>query len=64
VSRGCGYAQPESEVKGLSFMVQGKRIVRVNVFEGYITLSGVGIGTSEDIVMKTYPGQLEVREHP
>ncbi|MGI8519721.1 MAG: serine/threonine protein kinase [Actinomycetota bacterium] len=65
VSRGCGYAQPESEVKGLSFMVQGKRIVRVNVSEGYInTLSGVGIGTSEDIVMKTYPGQLEVREHP
>ncbi len=65
VSRGCGYAQPESLAEGLSFMVQGKRIVRVNVFEGYITtLSGVGVGTSEDIVMKTYPGQLEVREHP
>jgi len=63
--RGCGYAQPESWAEGLSFMVNGKRIVRVDVSEGSIsTLSGVGIGTSEDIVMKTYPGQLEVREHP
>jgi hypothetical protein len=46
-------------------MVTSRTVARVDVYQGRIrTRSGVGIGTTEQDVMDTYPGQIEVSAHP
>lgn len=62
---GCGSTEAVEGPKGLSFMVVRGEIVRIDVHRGPIrTLSGVGIGTEEDVVIETYRGQIEVDPHP
>jgi hypothetical protein len=65
VTGGCAHADPEGLPDGLSFMLLRGRVARVEVWEGpYKTLSGIGIGTPEETVIETYPGQIETREQP
>jgi len=65
LSPDCHYVSPVEGAEGLSFMVVGGTIARIDVFQGDIkTRSGVGIGTREQQVMDSYPGQIEVSSHP
>lgn len=63
----CSYARPVDGPEDMAFMVVGGRIVRIDV--GFLgttrvrTLSGVGRGSTEADVMKTYPGQIRVERH-
>jgi hypothetical protein len=62
----CAYARAEGGPQGLAFMVIGGKIQRVDVFPGsrVQTVSGVGLGTTEDEVKRTYPGRIRVEGHP
>lgn len=65
-SQGCFYYKFQGGVPGLSMMVVGDRIVRVDIGSGskITTRSGVGIGSTEDQIKALYPKQIEVTPHP
>ena len=65
-SQGCFYYKFQGGVPGLSMMVVGDRIVRIDIRESskITTRSGAGIGSTEDQVKALYPGQIEVTPHP
>jgi hypothetical protein len=64
----CRYARPAGGPDGLSFMVIDGRIARVDVGtflpsmlpSPVKTVSGVGLGSTEDEVKRTYPGRIRV----
>lgn len=61
----CRTGTPANGPTGLSFMVINRRIVRIDVGSGRIsTQSGIHIGSSEQEVMQTYPGQITTEPHP
>lgn len=61
----CAYAEADGGPAGLRFMLLDGRIARVEVHEGSITTaSGIGIGSSEQEVLSTYAGQIDVEPHP
>jgi hypothetical protein len=61
----CSYVAPKRSIKGVSFMVIGKRIARVDVFErGYATDRGAQVGDTEARIMRLYRGLVKVSEHP
>lgn len=65
-SQGCFYYKFQGGVPGLSMMVVGNRIVRVDIDQSskITTRSGAGIGSTEDQIKALYPGQIEVTPHP
>jgi hypothetical protein len=64
----CEYAYPAQELDDVAFMVFNGRIARVDVGHrgsGRVrTVSGVGIGSTEEEVSRTYPGRIRVEGHP
>jgi hypothetical protein len=61
----CSYVTPKRGIKGVSFMVIGRRIARVDIFErGYATDRGAKVGDSEARIMGLYRGLVKVSEHP
>ena len=64
----CTYAYSAGAVDEVGFMVVGGRIVRIDVGhrppDRVKTLSGIGKGSSEAEVLKTYAGQIKVEPHP
>ncbi len=62
----CYYVAPEDNTMDISFMVTGGTIVRVDIGQEseIVTLSGVGIGDSEERILSLFPGQIEIRPHP
>lgn len=64
----CTYARPERGIDGVAFMVEGGRIVRIDVVDtasGRVrTVSGIGRGSTEAEVMRTYGGQIRIEPHP
>ncbi len=65
-SQGCSYYKFQGGVPGLSMMVVGDRIVRVDIGQDskITTRSGAGIGSTEDQIKALYPKQIEVTRHP
>jgi hypothetical protein len=62
---GCSYAFPKSAPVGVSFLVEGGLVERVDVRAGMVqTVSGAHIGSTEEEVKALYPGRIEVKEHP
>jgi hypothetical protein len=62
----CAYARAEG-LDEMAFMVVGGKIVRIDVgilgTDRVRTLSGIGKGSTETEVMKTYSGQIRVEPH-
>lgn len=61
----CGYAQTASQIAGLSFMLEGDLIVRIEVRgkSAISTVSGAKIGDTEARIKALYPGQVKVTPH-
>lgn len=60
----CDYVRPKSGPKGIAFMVEQRRISRVDVSEGDIaTSAGARIGDSEAKIQSLYPGRVAVQPH-
>jgi hypothetical protein len=61
----CSYAVARSGPKQLSFMLKGKRIVRVDVGtrSPVKTARGVGPGATEQAVRQAYPKRLTTERH-
>lgn len=62
----CQYAYAAA-VPGVAFMVINGRIARVDAGEpqgNLRTVSGIGRGSTEDEVKRTYPGRIRVEGHP
>ena len=65
LGRGCAHARPEGGPERLSFMVVNGRIERVEVGNpDILTLSGVGVGSTEAEVLATYPNRIRVEPNP
>ena len=69
LGRGCAYARADRGPADRLFMVVDGRIVRIDVGargEGRqtLTVSGIGVGSTEDEVKRTYPGRISVAGHP
>lgn len=62
----CYYVVPEESAMDISFMVTGGTIARVDIGREseIVTLSGAGIGDSEERILSLFPGQIEIRPHP
>ena len=60
----CWFVVPAQGPAGVSFMVTEGTIGRVDVtLPGILTRSGVGVGSTEQEVLATYPGQITVEPH-
>jgi len=58
---GCRYVQWRTGPAGVRVMVEGGRIVRVDVDSvGVRTAAGAGIGDSEDQIQRLYPGRVSI----
>lgn len=62
---GCLYFKPQSEPKGVSFMVTDNKIARVDIQENQRITTGKGakIGDTETRIKSLYPGQIQVTPH-
>ncbi len=62
----CYLVIPEDLQLQIGLMISEGKVVRVDIWENsqVKTLSGAGIGDSEERIFALYPGQIEVREHP
>ncbi|HEX8189575.1 MAG TPA: hypothetical protein VF586_14560, partial [Pyrinomonadaceae bacterium] len=53
----CYYATPGGDFKGIAFMMNGTRVVRIDVESGdYMTDRGAKIGDTEERVKRLYKG--------
>lgn len=63
-STACTYAKTDGLPPGVLVMVEGGKVVRVEVRRGTIaTSTGARIGDSEDRIKTLYPGQVAVTNH-
>ena len=61
---GCGYVIPKI-YPGLGLMVTNDEVVRIDVFdEPVLTLSGIGIGSTEAEVLAAYGDRISEEPHP
>lgn len=62
----CYYVEPEDNSISMSFMVTGGTIARVDIGpdSDVVTLSGVGIGDTEQHIFDLFPYQIHSRPHP
>jgi hypothetical protein len=61
---GCQYARSGRLPGGMKVMLEGARVVRVQVDSGAIaTVEGARIGDPEARIQQTYPGRVEVQPH-
>ena len=59
---GCYYLTPQAN--GLGFMILESRLARIDVFEGeWRTVSGAGIGSTEEQVRRLYGRGLHIEPH-
>ncbi len=60
---GCHYASNEDVLPGVGFMVEGGKVVRIDISSGvYRTVGGVQIGMTEQDVKKRHPN-IKTEEH-
>lgn len=60
----CFYAVPKGVPKGISFMITGGKVARIDVDSAnYSSMSGAKVGQTEKQVSKLYNGKLEVAPH-
>ena len=60
----CYYATPKGDFKGIAFMMNGTRIVRIDVESGnHTTDRGAKIGDSEARIKRLYKGSYKVSRH-
>ncbi len=60
----CYYATPKGDFKGIAFMMNGTRIVRIDVESGnYLTDKGAKIGDSEGRIKRLYKSGYKVSRH-
>jgi hypothetical protein len=60
----CGYAEPDPAIPGLSFMLEGDRVVRADVTSpGINTVSGIHVGSTEAEVLATYGARIKSEQH-
>ena len=61
---GCHYLTSAGLPPGVAVMLEGDRVVRIDVSgSGITTGSGVGVGATEDAIKNTYPGRIDVSPH-
>lgn len=62
----CAYYQPDTQAQALGLMVVDDRVIRIDIWQGstLATVSGLGIGDSEDDVLAIYPDQIEPTPNP
>ena len=61
---GCSYLSTAALPPGVAVMLDGDRVVRVDVSTTTIkTASGVGVGSTEDSVKNAYPDRIAVTPH-
>ncbi|WP_293356052.1 MULTISPECIES: hypothetical protein [unclassified Microcoleus] len=61
----CSYFRPETEPKGINFMVTKGRIARIDISDRRITtIKGAKIGDTEDRIISLYPGQIQITKTP
>lgn len=62
--QGCQYARSGRLPEGMMVMLEGARVVRVEVDSGNVaTVEGGRIGDSETRIQQTYQGRVEVQPH-
>jgi hypothetical protein len=60
----CQYAQSRRLPPGVRVMLEGLRVVRVEVDSGsYATAEGARVGDTEARIQQLYPGRVEVQPH-
>lgn len=60
----CYYATPKGDFKGIALMMNGTRVVRIDVESGnYTTDRGAKIGDSEARIKRLYKGVYKVSRH-
>jgi hypothetical protein len=63
-SMACGYAASERLPAGVKVMMEGARVVRLDVVSGDVaTAAGARIGDTEARVQQLYPGRVTVGPH-
>jgi hypothetical protein len=61
----CDYVQLPGLPPGVSLMVFGDTIVRIDIdTTGVITREGVGVGSAESALLSQYRGRVRVEPHP
>ena len=61
----CSYFKPQTEPKGISFMVTRGRIARVDISnQRFTTIKGAKIGDTENRILSLYPSQIKATPHP
>jgi hypothetical protein len=61
---GCQYARSGRLPDGVMVMLEGARVVRVEVGSGNVaTVEGARIGDPEARIQQTYPGRVQVQPH-
>jgi hypothetical protein len=60
---GCTYLQSGSLPKEVGVLLEGKRVVRIDVHGRFRTASGAGVGDSEDRVKALYAGRIVLQPH-
>ncbi|HEX5870508.1 MAG TPA: hypothetical protein VFY65_08835 [Longimicrobium sp.] len=63
-SMACGYARSDRLPEGVMVMMEGARVVRLDVVRGDVTTAeGARIGDSEARIQQLYPGRVTVGPH-
>ena len=61
----CSYFRPQTEPKGINFMVTKGRIARIDISDKRITtIRGAKIGDTLDRIISLYPGQIQIIKAP
>jgi len=63
-TEGCEYVSSAKGYSGVSFMIIDQRVARIDVTSPTVsTLSGIRIGSSQSLVLSTYPGRITITDH-